>query len=104
MEINRVARELAGIERPKRNGAPSGPEAASARGRDQVELSTAAKAFADGQAIGVEGSVARDEIRDERVREVRDRIDSGYYENNREVRDVVLARLVESVLNLGEQD
>ncbi len=104
MEIQRIARELAGIGGPKRNGAPGGADASCEQSGDQVELSAAAKEFAAGRQISAESAVARGVVREDRVRDARERIDSGYYENNHEVRDVVLARLVESVLNLGEQD
>lgn len=103
MEIRRVDRELAGIEHPKRNGATPSADASGARRGDSVELSTAAKEFASGREAGAEPAAAGLEVREDRVRAVRERIVSGYYENNREVRDVVLARLVESLLDLGEQ-
>jgi len=103
MEIRRVARELAGIEHPKRNGAAAPADASCARCGDSVELSNAAKEFAAGREAGAEPSAVGVAVREERVRDVRERIVSGYYENNSEVRDVVLARLVESVLDLGEK-
>jgi hypothetical protein len=102
MEIRGIDKGIYGVERPNRPGA-SQKANESRPSADQVELSEDAALFAAAKTAVSEASSFDAPHRAERVREAQARVANGFYDDNPGVRDVVLARLVESVLGLDHR-
>lgn len=103
MEIRGIVRGMYGAERPTRPGASEGTNNECRPCADQVELSDGAVAFAASKSAVSEASSFDAPHRAERVRDARTRVANGFYDDNAGVRDVVLARLVESILGLNHR-
>ena len=102
MEIRGIDRGMYGAERPSRPGASGASNGIRPCG-DQVELSDDAALFASAKSAASEATSFDAAHRAERVRDAQGRIETGFYNDNAGVRDVVLARLVESVLGLDQR-
>ena len=103
MEIRGIDKGMYGAQRPNRPGASQESSNGSRPCADQVELSGDAALFAAVKSAVSETSSFDAPHRAERVRDAQARVANGFYDDNAGVRDVVLARLVESTLGLDHR-